>query len=479
MDDRGTTRRAFWQPIVVVFLAALLLRLFVFAYIVHEPRKFYTYDSDGYDRRAINLLAYGQFASEKTPPLTPDLDRTPTYPVFLAAIFATVGHQPWVVGFLQAFIGALTAVLAYLLARELKLSQLAAIVAGLIVALDPVAAMNSNRILTETLFTTLVVAAAWLLVRFWKDADWRIGLIAALLLAVATLTRPINQFLPIALLPMSLLALRHLGKRTMLIGTLLVTLVSFLLPYGWAYRNYKQTGLFTLSTIGDTNLAYYRARAVLAEAEKTSQDAAWAKIQTQVETTAAQQRLGPAGVVALQRDLAITIFERHPVLTAKMFAKGVARIAFDPGYTITCTLLDRTSTAFDCFPGKSSMNEPGLVGKAFGKIAQMSVVQVVTLVWSVILLGFTYLCATIGLVQLVRERRWLALALLLVMIAYFVGLAAGAESNSRFRIPAMPFVALLAGVGAHTAWVWYASWAAKRNQPKETAAAGGVPEAVS
>lgn len=457
-----TTSQARWRTVASIFVIALVLRLLVFGWIAHEPRKFYTYDSDGYDRRAINLLTYGQFASEEQPPFTPDLDRTPTYPVFLVAVFATAGHQPWLVALLQILVGSLTAVLAYKLAREISLPHVASVIAGLVVALDPVAAMNSNRILTETLFTFLLVAGLWLLVRYWNSHSLRWALASGLVLALATLTRPINQFLPIALLPLCVLALRHLPWRQWATGVLLFVLVSLVLPYGWAYRNYQEAGIFTLSTIGDTNLAYYRARAVLAEAEGISQDEAWDKIQGHIETTAAAQKLGPSEIVTLQREEAVAIFRRYPMLTLSMFVKGVARIVADPGYTITCTLLDRQSTAFECFPGKSSMNEPGLLGKAFGKLGQMSAAQVLTLAWSGLLLAFVYVSAALGVAQLVRERRWLPLAFSLLLIAYFVGLAAGAESNSRFRIPAMPFVALLAGTGAYTAWIWYGAWQQRR-----------------
>lgn len=76
------------------------------------------------------------------------------------------------------------------------------------------------------------------------------------------------------------------------------------------------------------------------------------------------------------------------------------------------------------------------------------------LVWSVVLLAAAYLGAAVGGIGLLRERRWLALAVLLLLLGYFVGLAAGAESNSRFRVPAMPFIALFAGFGGQMILQW-------------------------
>jgi 4-amino-4-deoxy-L-arabinose transferase-like glycosyltransferase len=454
------------RPGVVLFLGALALRLLVFGYVAHDQRKFYTYDSDGYDRRAMNVLRYGQFASEAAPPLTPDLDRTPVYPLYLAAVFGAAGRQPWLAILLQLVVGALAAPLVYLLGRELRLPHWAGVAAGLIVALDPVAALNANRLLTETLFTTLVLAAAWMLVRYWHAPAPRLALGAAVLLALAALTRPIAQFLPLVVLPLFVVAARRAGRGPALAGAALFLAVSLGLTYSWAVRNYRATGLFTLSTISDTNLIYYRARAVLADVERISQDEAWRRLEHQVNgAVPAGEGPTPAQVVGAQRRIALTIFRLHPVETAEMLLKGVGRMLVDPGYTVVCTLLDRDSRSFECLPGTSSMNEPGMLGKALGRAGEMSAVQLAALGWSTALLGVVYAGALLGVAALIRERRWLALALLVLMAAYFVGLAAGAESNSRFRIPAMPFIALIAGVGLDAARQWLRSTRATATAP--------------
>lgn len=452
------------RSLLIIFGIALLLRLFVFVYVVHEPRKFYTYDSDGYDRRALNLLSYGVFSSSEQPPFKPDLDRTPTYPVFLAAIFGVVGHIPAAAALVQILIGSLTVLLAYRVARDLKLSTTAALLAAGIVAIEPISAITTNRLLTETLFTFLAMASVWTVVRYWQTelARWLIA--AAVLVALTSLTRPINQFLPIALLPLFVLAAKHGRRRRMFAAGVVFTLLSLALTYTWAYRNYLQTGLFTLSTISDTNLIYYRARAVLAEVENTSQDKAWQRLQAEIEQTAQAQNLTQAQKIDLQRERAIQIFKDHPLLTVTMTGKGLVRMMADPGYTIVCTMLDRTTTAFDCFPGKSSMNEPGLFGKAFGKFAQMTIVQQVALIWSALLLGVLYLGAAIGAIRLFRERQWLTLGLMLIMIGYYVGLSAGAEANSRFRIPAIPYLAILAGVGL----AWLLQWSRARSAQRQS-----------
>jgi len=58
-----------------------------------------------------------------------------------------------------------------------------------------------------------------------------------------------------------------------------------------------------------------------------------------------------------------------------------------------------------------------------------------------------YLAVARGVILLVARREWLALALLLGVIVYLALLSAGPETNTRFRFPAAPFLAILAGHG--------------------------------
>jgi hypothetical protein len=64
-------------------------------------------------------------------------------------------------------------------------------------------------------------------------------------------------------------------------------------------------------------------------------------------------------------------------------------------------------------------------------------------------LPIVYLAAGVGLWDAVRDaERRRALFVPLTLIAYFI-LTAGPEAYARFRVPVMPFIALLAGVGVH------------------------------
>lgn len=455
----GSMRR--WV-LVGIFFVALTMRMLVLIYVGHEPRKFYTYDSDGYERRALNLLHYHVFSSSEYPPFVPDLDRTPIYPGFIAGLYAVFGQAPIVVVLFQIWLGSCTAMLTYALARALRLSYCVGAIAALAVALEPISIMTANRILTETLFTFVLVLSLWLLVSYWRTSNMWMLIGAAISFGCLSLVRPVSQFLPLVLLPLFGGAMWRSAWRKLVLAMLVFVVLSMSLTYSWAYRNYRQTGVFTISTIGDVNLLYYRARAVQAAVDGTTQDEAWEKINRRIAHITAQLQLTTAEKTHLQRREALAILSRYPGLTLLMTLKGAVRMVVDPGYTITCSMLDRWSTSFDCFPGKSSMNESGMLQKALDRFRMMSLVQQVTLVWSVLLLVWMYISLAIALVLLFRKRSWLVLALLSVVVLYFIALSAGAEANSRFRIPLVPLLAILAGVGTEQLWRRWQGYAQPR-----------------
>lgn len=92
------------------------------------------------------------------------------------------------------------------------------------------------------------------------------------------------------------------------------------------------------------------------------------------------------------------------------------------------------------------MFEPNLLARAWAGFLDMSAVQQFALVWSGFLLGVIYLGAAAGL-GLAGKRHWPALALLVMVILYFIVLSSGGDINYRFRTPIVPFLAILGGTG--------------------------------
>ncbi|MBT3314374.1 MAG: phospholipid carrier-dependent glycosyltransferase [Anaerolineae bacterium] len=256
------------NDLILIVGVALILRLFLLLNNLSLPIKYYV-DPDAYDYEiaAHNLLQGHGFSGDLEPPYSPDVFRTPTYPIFISGIYAISGNSEAVVIFIQLIFGSVIAGLLYSLLLFLGFSRQKGIIAGLLFAADPLTILNANLLMSETLFSFLIVAALFVLFAYWHSERMRWLLLASFLFGIAALARPIGQFLPLVLLPLFLLAAKTgtAWKAFWRWGVLF--LLSSILIYSWAYRNYQVAENFTLSIVGDYNLAYYRGRAVLEEAE--------------------------------------------------------------------------------------------------------------------------------------------------------------------------------------------------------------------
>ncbi|MBT3346307.1 MAG: hypothetical protein HN712_04625 [Gemmatimonadetes bacterium] len=175
----------------VVLLVALAARLVYVGADIEVPPQ----DTPDYDEIAMNLLAGEGFVSHDTFFGYPMRSwRAPLYPTMLAAIYGIFGVHHGVVLLIQALIGAWTAVGILHLARWLHPPS--ALLTALLVALYPPLIANAAEVMTETLFTALLVAGAGMGLRLSNRLGWW-G--AGLLIALATLTRPVGLLLAPAL----------------------------------------------------------------------------------------------------------------------------------------------------------------------------------------------------------------------------------------------------------------------------------------
>lgn len=166
-------------------------------------------DPDGYHRLANNLVYQGTLGDQvpivrQQPDGTwqakreflPTAYRPPLYPMILAALIQTGAKFKYAVGLLQLLLGLFTVWLTVKVGVKLDLGR-ASLLAGALVACDPILLQQSSLVMTETLATLLAIAVIACLMhctgsslegsssRFWM----RFGL-AGGVLALASLCRP-------------------------------------------------------------------------------------------------------------------------------------------------------------------------------------------------------------------------------------------------------------------------------------------------
>lgn len=225
-------RRIWSQPDVrwaaVLFLLALVLRTVWAVYADRPPRG--VNDPVLYDFFAARIEEGSGYTR---------LDGLPTayypvgYPAALSAVYFVFGHSILAAKLFNAVLGAVTVVLVFELARRLFDSR-AARAAGLLLAVFPSQIFYTGTILSEVLFTTLLVGALLLLLAAPWDAG-RVGLgrlaLFGLIMGAATMVRSITLLLPLLLLVFWLFTSRRVGRSLLQAGVVTLAMAVLIVPW--------------------------------------------------------------------------------------------------------------------------------------------------------------------------------------------------------------------------------------------------------
>jgi 4-amino-4-deoxy-L-arabinose transferase-like glycosyltransferase len=244
---------------IALFVVALVLRLYAASTLAGEP----VWDGHYYDFGARHIASGFGYADEVMRDGHLVWHPWCHYPVgysgFLAAFYMLFGTGHAVAHFANALVGALLAVVTYLLARE-ALSERRAMVAGALVAFHPGLVLYGALLMTEPLSALLVLGAFFVAIRVARGFGGRPGRplagIAggALLMGLAALVRP--QALLCA--PFLVLALPRAvaGWRPRVVGLAVACAVALVPVLPWTARNCRvMDGCALVSTNAGWNLA--------------------------------------------------------------------------------------------------------------------------------------------------------------------------------------------------------------------------------
>ncbi len=377
-----------------------------FAYLIASNGDFYYPDSFTYLAPARNLLHGLGFVTE---PKVIETLRTPGYPLLLALFRART--LPVII--LQHLINVGLALAIYVLVLSRLGSRFAALIASLLFAIDTPTIHYANKVLTETVFTLLLYVVFVLTLQRPRP------IVVAFLSGMMVLVRPISLFFFVALA--LFFAFRRVPARQ------LVTLVAIALalPVTWAARNWYHAGVFTVSSIGGTNMLTYRAAGALAiedegdfRADVTDEqdgliEDADDEIQQKLHIPDARE-LSEAVRSEYYARFAWRVIGQHPIAFLQLTLRGVLVNLFD-----------------------SDWDAMGEVSRFYPTIVELSVGTLPVAV---------FVFAVIGTIALWRTDRAFALLMLLIVV-YFIGISAGGEAESRFRVPVIPQLAIAAAAG--------------------------------
>ena len=376
-------------------------------------------DSNDYLLSAHALLDNGRFWSSPGSG-EPEFERTPGYPLFIAVIFAITGRSVLAVALAQSVLSVMVAVPMFLLARRL-FSERVAVVAVVLLLVDPLSMYFGSLVLTETLATLLILSSTALLALLVdRGSSSMAGWFAVgLLLAAATHVRPGQYYLPLLVLLLLLWSGRRYQwsiRRTLSAG-LALALPVLVLVGGWQVRNAEQIGSFRFSGIEAVDMMKYRAAGVVAEREGGD----WREVRREL-----MDRYGPE----FEGGSAGEYYDR-------MYDKGLELVLDDPVSLAKITLAGAWRTAVS-FP----VDLDGMFAR-WG-IPDVSLLRFVISfsmvpVWAL---------AVSGLVNCWRRGgRSPVIVAVLMPVVYLFALSSGPQSYARFRVPIMPILWMFAAGG--------------------------------
>ena len=227
-------------PWRTLFLVALLLRL---AYVLFYPQQSVHADAAHYDALGWNLA---QGLGYRLPGGEPNVYWAPGYPGLLAAIYWLFGHSYVVVRIFQAILSAIVAALVALIAGRI-FDRRTALIAGLLCACYPAFIAFSGLLLTETVFTTLLVVMVYWLLTISTNTSWKSVIGLGVLAGLMCLVRAETVLLPLFVFVVLRIFFRDRTATVRQIVLLYAAVVVTVAP--WSMRNSAVTGEFIPLTV--------------------------------------------------------------------------------------------------------------------------------------------------------------------------------------------------------------------------------------
>lgn len=385
-------------PVWILFAWAWMLRVAFVAY--HGALGWHLDHDPGMYMTLAENLRHGVY-SMFHPLDIPDTIKMPGYPVLLYLH----GGDVLLVLMLQALVSAIKVPMVYRLAQQVGLQRPHALAAAALMAVEPMDILLSGQVLTESVFTALLLAGTLFLL---QGTRWRPLLIAAFLFAAASWVRPNGVWLIILASVAGYFCVHRRGSKGVAFATLGLLLLS-----PWAFRNRDALGRFYLGDSAAVAAGYFQVPDVLRAANDPRAETYPKALHDRAANTNWEDRKSFHAFFDGLRNATRSTLLEYPVTWSRVHLSKAARIYLAPGR--------------------------GHIRTFFGKHAR---VQYALLGFSAafsILLGFALVLWLLHIMQL---PPWLWMLLLLSGYLFISG--ALTTSDARFKNPAMPL--LLVGV---------------------------------
>ena len=365
--------------------------------------------ADGYQQLAANLAAGNGYRFYSDTALT--LFREPGYPMVLAAVFTVLGPDFRLVQVANIIFAVVVAYLMTRIGRTLSTSRIVILGSPLLFLFHPETLIAESRGGVEILFCLLLTVYILAVSRAVRTGRWLDYVISGAMLGLAVVVRSTPILFPFGLLVYLLVVERRRGAACRNVALMVIAMFVILSP--WVIRNYRLTSQFvpTASVLGVSAHAglYLSTHPIIGNAL--------------VDTEAARERdtlarqLGyhfRAGYYQYFYSSADEVAFSH-----YLFQKVVEKYKHCP--LLFLRTVGRNLFNFWCG------------GKTWKSVVLSGIIQFPLVV-----------LAAIGVVTCVRNKRIKAVAPLVLLIVYTVGVSLPILAQARYSAPLIPFLAILA-----------------------------------
>jgi 4-amino-4-deoxy-L-arabinose transferase-like glycosyltransferase len=380
---------------------------------------------------ARQLVADRGYTLGAEAPFLPTTWREPGYPLMVSVVYRLVGPSPDVVAGLQAVLLGLTAGLVALIGAQL-FGPAVGLVGGALFGLSSESAHYAHWLLTEVLFTLLLMSTLAFALRAQSDGRTRDFLAVGIGLGLTTVVRAVAGSVLFPLVVVLGLAQSRAGRRWPLRAGLIVVAMALVVA-PWIGRNWAVVGHPVLASRFGVNLVRRAPRA--ADPPAAYRD--WVKASVWMATNPLSQLIvpmstfqwGPSYEDNLIWDFHVNDMNRHlmwyepicnptPDQEACFVPIGLAFVREYPVGYVVQTVFELVKLHFAPLPGPQALIHN-------------------TTVW---------LGVVAGISLAVRRRLRAPHALVLGSVAAYVAAISLLDTQVRYLLPVLPIYAILAAV---------------------------------
>ncbi|MDO8590938.1 MAG: glycosyltransferase family 39 protein [bacterium] len=434
-----------------IVAAVLLVYIPLMFHLLNFPSVFPVYgDGQYYVSLADNLLYHGVFSDSLEAPFVPATFIMPIYP-FLLAVFKAFFGSYMLFPIIQMILAGATAFFIFKIGERV-FSERVGLVAAILFLLDPTTIFHSLIIMTDITYVFFIVLSVYLLFFSSEEDIPTRTFFSGLMFGAAMLIRVVSMFLPFLIIPMYFFVKRkHMPMKKIAIHLLIFAIAYSAVVIPWMARNKIASGVWGIAGEKSLNLFQYYVPEFLSFSRGISADDGRNILMSDLTREVGPvkpQDVGSLKYAPFEQKIALKYVKQDIFGYAKFHL--IKMVPFFLSSQIKNSMVFyNNALAYEAYRTNTgnltNLLSKGRVGEFFKELSVQPLVTFEQFLWFCL-----FVLMLMGIVFSDKDNRPYVFAFT-ALILYFAALT-GPMAYSRFRLPAAPFIFLLASFGASVAY---------------------------